>query len=47
MLGFDPWVWALQYGAGGRGSGGGLGVVGPAGLMVATTRTRRAAPSLV
>ena len=23
----------LQYGAGGRGSGGGLGVVGPAGLM--------------
>ena len=23
----------LQYGAGGRGSGGGLGVVGPAGMM--------------
>ena len=35
MFGFEPWVWSLQYGAGGRGSGGGLGVVGPAGLVVA------------
>ena len=34
MFGFEPWVLGLQYGAGGRGSGGGLGVVGPAGMMV-------------
>ena len=31
----------LQYGAGGRGSGGGLGIVGPAGMVLRRARFAR------